>query len=164
MSIDKTLVSGSVTMLLLKLLSEKDMYGYEMISTLRERSQNVFELKAGSLYPLLHNLEGKNIVASYEKEVLGKCTKVLSHNQRGGMQYWFRNKKMERICRCCSRRHVIGGVIYMEEYLKTLLEQIRCKKAHASIYHEIRGAHRRTGGRQYSRGHEQRRCFKSGAK
>ena len=39
----------------------------------------------------------------------------------------------------------------MEEYLKTLLEQIRCKKAHASIYHEIRG-------------HEQRRCFKSGAK
>lgn len=27
----------------------------------------------------------------------------------------------------------------MEEYLKTLLEQIRCKKAHASIYHEIRG-------------------------
>ena len=41
MSIDKTLVSGSVTMLLLKLLSEKDMYGYEMISTLRERSQNV---------------------------------------------------------------------------------------------------------------------------
>ena len=42
----------------------------------------------------------------------------------------------------------------MEEYLKTLLEQIRCKKAHASIYH----------GRQYSRGHEQRRCFKSGAK
>ena len=62
MSIDKTLVSGSVTMLLLKLLSEKDMYGYEMISTLRERSQNVFELKAGSLYPLLHNLEGKNII------------------------------------------------------------------------------------------------------
>ena len=42
MSIDKTLVSGSVTMLLLKLLSEKDMYGYEMISTLRDRSQNVF--------------------------------------------------------------------------------------------------------------------------
>ena len=37
MSIDKTLVSGSVTMLLLKLLSEKDMYGYEMISTLVER-------------------------------------------------------------------------------------------------------------------------------
>ena len=83
MSIDKTLVSGSVTMLLLKLLSEKDMYGYEMISTLRERSQNVFELKAGSLYPLLHNLEGKNIVASYEKEVLGKVRKYYHITNEG---------------------------------------------------------------------------------
>ena len=73
MSIDKTLVSGSVTMLLLKLLSEKDMYGYEMISTLR----------AGSLYPLLHNLEGKNIVASYEKEVLGKVRKYYHITKEG---------------------------------------------------------------------------------
>ena len=47
MAVDRSLVSGSTTMLLLKLLSEKDMYGYEMIETLREKSQNVFELKAG---------------------------------------------------------------------------------------------------------------------
>ena len=33
MPIDKTLVSGSMSMLILKLLSEKDMYGYEMIDT-----------------------------------------------------------------------------------------------------------------------------------
>ena len=70
-------------MLLLKLLSEKDMYGYEMISTLRERSQNFFELKAGSLYPLLHKLEGKNIVASYEKEVLGKVRKYYHITKEG---------------------------------------------------------------------------------
>ena len=57
MAVDKSLVSGSTGMLLLKLLSEKDMYGYEMIETLRERSQNVFELKAGTLYPLLHAME-----------------------------------------------------------------------------------------------------------
>ena len=59
MTIEKSLTSGSMTMLLLKLLSEKDMYGYEMIDTLRKRSQNVFELKAGTLYPLLHGLEEK---------------------------------------------------------------------------------------------------------
>ena len=53
MAVDRSLVSGSTTMLLLKLLSEKDMYGYEMIETLREKSQNVFELKAGTLYPCL---------------------------------------------------------------------------------------------------------------
>ena len=49
MSVDKTLLSGSMTMLLLKLLDEKDMYGYEMIDTLRKKSNNVFELKSGNL-------------------------------------------------------------------------------------------------------------------
>ena len=38
MAVDKSLVSGSMTMLLLKLLEEKDLYGYEMIETLRECS------------------------------------------------------------------------------------------------------------------------------
>ena len=59
MAFDKALISGSMSMLLLKLLEEKDMYGYEMIETLRKKSNNVFELKAGSLYPLLHSLEEK---------------------------------------------------------------------------------------------------------
>ena len=83
MAVDKTLVSGSMAMLLLKLLSEKDMYGYEMIDTLRKRSQNVFELKAGSMYPLLHGLEEKNLLTSYEEEVLGKVRKYYSITREG---------------------------------------------------------------------------------
>ena len=59
MAVEKSLVSGSMTMLLLGLLKEKDMYGYEMIDTLRRKSRNVFELKAGTLYPLLHGMEEK---------------------------------------------------------------------------------------------------------
>ncbi len=83
MSVDKALVSGSMAMLLLKLLSEKDMYGYEMIDTLRKRSQNVFELKAGSMYPLLHSLEEKNYLTSYEEEVSGKVRKYYSITGEG---------------------------------------------------------------------------------
>ena len=45
MAVDKSLVSGSTMMLILKLLEEKDMYGYEMIETLREKSENVFDNK-----------------------------------------------------------------------------------------------------------------------
>lgn len=75
MKIEKSLVSGSMTLLILRLLEEKDMYGYEMIEALREKSQNVFELKAGTLYPLLHGLEEKNFVSSYEQEVMGKVRK-----------------------------------------------------------------------------------------
>lgn len=83
MTIDKSLASGSTAMLLLKLLSEKDMYGYEMIETLRTRSQNVFELKAGTLYPLLHSLEEKQLLKVYEKEVAGKVRKYYSITRKG---------------------------------------------------------------------------------
>ena len=75
MAIDRSLVSGSMGMMILRLLTEKDMYGYEMIDTLKKRSENVFELKAGTLYPLLHGLEEKQFVISYEQEVLGKVRK-----------------------------------------------------------------------------------------
>lgn len=83
MVVSKNLVSGSMTMLLLKLLSEQDMYGYEMISVLRERSENVFELKAGTLYPMLHSLEEKNLLEAYEQEALGKVRKYYSITKEG---------------------------------------------------------------------------------
>lgn len=66
MLVDKSLISGSTTMLILKLLEEKDMYGYEMIESLSKKSNNVFSLKAGTLYPILHSLEEKDMVKSYE--------------------------------------------------------------------------------------------------
>ncbi len=84
MAIEKSLLSGSMTMLILKLLSEKDMYGYEMISTLREKSQNIFELKAGTLYPILHNLESKGMLKCYEQEAFGKVRKYYSITKEGG--------------------------------------------------------------------------------
>lgn len=83
MAIEKSLISGSMTMLILKLLSEKDMYGYEMIDTLRKKSQNVFELKAGTLYPLLHGLEEKGLLTVYEKEYSGKIRKYYSLTKEG---------------------------------------------------------------------------------
>lgn len=81
--IEKSLVSGSMTMLILRLLSEKDMYGYEMIETLRQKSQNVFELKAGTLYPLLHGLEEKGFLTAYESDYAGKIRKYYSITTSG---------------------------------------------------------------------------------
>ena len=83
MAVDKSLLTGSMTLLVLKLLSEKDMYGYEMIDTLRKKSQNVFELKAGTLYPLLHGLEEKGMLKVYEQEFLGKTRKYYSITKEG---------------------------------------------------------------------------------
>lgn len=110
MAIDKTLVSGSVTMLLLKLLSKKDMYGYEMIMTLRERSNNVFELKAGSLYPLLHSMEEKNLVTSYEQEVLGKVRKYYSLTNEGKKALKHKEEEWKEYTQAVADVMVILGV------------------------------------------------------
>lgn len=83
MAVEKSIISGSMTMLLLSLLSEKDMYGYEMIDTLRQKSQNVFELKAGTMYPLLHGMEEKGLLSVYEKSVSGKTRKYYRITKEG---------------------------------------------------------------------------------
>ena len=93
MAVEKSLISGSMTMLILKLLSEKDMYGYEMIDTLRQKSQNVFELKAGTLYPLLHNLEEKGLLTVYEQEYAAKTRKYYSITKNG--ESFLKKKKEE---------------------------------------------------------------------
>ncbi len=64
---DKKLMTIGTSMLLLKLLEERDMYGYEMIRELEEKSNRVFALKEGTMYPILHALEEQGAVESYEK-------------------------------------------------------------------------------------------------
>ena len=68
MTVDKSLLAGSTTMLVLKLLDGQDMYGYQMIEELSRRSERAFALKTGTLYPLLHSLEEKELIISYEKD------------------------------------------------------------------------------------------------
>ena len=72
MTINKSLITGSTTMLILKLLEDRDMYGYLMIEELRKRSDNTFDLKAGTLYPLLHGLEEQGMLESYEESADSK--------------------------------------------------------------------------------------------
>ena len=59
---DRELKRGTLEMILLKLLAEKPMYGYELVSTLEERSQGRFQIKEGTLYPVLYRLESAGSV------------------------------------------------------------------------------------------------------
>ncbi len=65
MKFEKSLVAGSTAMLVLSLLSDADKYGYEMVLELARRSNKAFELKEGTLYPLLHALEKAGEVRAY---------------------------------------------------------------------------------------------------
>ena len=92
MGVTENLKRGVTELVLLGLLTQQDMYGYEMIDTLRQKSQNVFELKAGTLYPLLHSLEDKGFLTVYEQEAAGKTRKYYSLTKQGR---GFLEKKIE---------------------------------------------------------------------
>ena len=84
MSIDKSLISGSTSMLVMKLLEEQDMYGYQMIEELARRSNDVFQMKEGTLYPILHGLEKGKYLSSYEQQApTGRMRKYYRLTRRG---------------------------------------------------------------------------------
>ena len=84
MKIDKSLISGSTTLLILSLLSREELYGYQMITELSRRSDHTFELKEGTLYPILHGLEADGLVTVREKAAeTGRMRKYYRITKRG---------------------------------------------------------------------------------
>lgn len=65
MNIDKGLLSGSLGLMIMRLLSEEDMYGYQIVKELAARSEDAFAMKEGTLYPLLHTMERTGWLQSY---------------------------------------------------------------------------------------------------
>jgi DNA-binding PadR family transcriptional regulator len=62
---NKALLKGNTQTLILSLLNQKNMYGYEIIKKLEIRSNELFNLKEGTLYPILHSLEKSKYIESY---------------------------------------------------------------------------------------------------
>jgi len=62
MSKSYELITSSTDSLLLCLLTEQPMYGYQIIKELRGRSQGYFNFKEGTLYPALHRLESEGLI------------------------------------------------------------------------------------------------------
>lgn len=67
MANEKSPFFGNTTMIILKLLEEKDMYGYQIVEEITIKTNNAFNLKTGSLYPILHALEKDGMVTSYDE-------------------------------------------------------------------------------------------------
>jgi len=107
MKIDRTLLSGSSAMLVLRLLEEGDMYGYQITEQLAVRSQNVFEMKSGTLYPLLHTLEQKGFVSAYERMEGGRERRYYSITAAGKKQLEEKQEEWSSFSEAVNR--VLGG-------------------------------------------------------
>ena len=67
--INKQLKKGVLNILILKMISTRDRYGYELIQELDEISLGYYKLKEGSLYPVFYRLEDDGLIQSYKVEV-----------------------------------------------------------------------------------------------
>jgi PadR family transcriptional regulator PadR len=65
-------MSGVPELLVLRLLSQQEMYGYELVRAIRLTSRERIVLAEGVVYPLLHALEEQGVLRSKEKAVDGR--------------------------------------------------------------------------------------------
>jgi PadR family transcriptional regulator PadR len=75
MNYDRELLKGSTDSLLLRLISNEPMYGYQIIKEIEKRSNGYFQFKEGTLYPALHRLEKSGFVS-------GKWQKLSNGQER----------------------------------------------------------------------------------
>jgi PadR family transcriptional regulator PadR len=75
---------GGLDLLILSLLGEREMYGYEIVTELAKRSDETFMLREGTLYPLLHRLEKEGAVAAREDKAAGRPRRYYRLTKKGG--------------------------------------------------------------------------------
>lgn len=69
---ERQMKKGVLDMLVLKLLESESKYGYQIIQEMKEKSEETFLLKDGTLYPILYRLEDDGLVVSKWSEAEGK--------------------------------------------------------------------------------------------
>ncbi|MBM7571491.1 PadR family transcriptional regulator [Aquibacillus albus] len=91
---NRELVKGSTSLLVLQLLKERDMYGYELVKEMDKRSDHNFTIKEGTLYPALHKLEKQDYIKCYwQNQTKGPARKYYRITPEG--QYILKEKTNE---------------------------------------------------------------------
>ncbi len=71
-------------MLILYLLSQEDMYGYQLAQEINTRSDGQFDITEGSMYPTLYRLIEKKAISDYKKLSGKRRTRVYYHIEEPG--------------------------------------------------------------------------------
>ena len=83
-SLDTQMLKGAATTLLLTMLAQRPMHGYELAQSVKSRSGGVFAFSEGTIYPLLYSLEDKGLVrGAWEGSEGGRRRKVYKITAEG---------------------------------------------------------------------------------
>ena len=99
---------GSNTLLVLAMLEDADKYGYQIIRELECRSDQTFSMNEGTLYPILHSLEERGEVRSYEREsTAGRLRRYYQLTRQGVKTLARCRREWEKFCKSFGK--VVGG-------------------------------------------------------
>jgi DNA-binding PadR family transcriptional regulator len=73
--INKELLKGSSDIIILAVLADEPLYGYEIAKRIKSQSTDILAMGEGTLYPLLHRLEQARLLESFWKEIDGRKRK-----------------------------------------------------------------------------------------
>ena len=76
-------MSGVPELLLLQLLNEQEMYGYELVKSIRKVTSEAISLGEGVIYPVLHGLEKNGALRARRKMVSGRTRVYYSVTAKG---------------------------------------------------------------------------------
>lgn len=87
MGISEGLKRGTIEIMLLCLLREEDMYGYQLCQKIEEKSHGLFVLQEGSLYPPLYRMLERGLISDRIEHVGKRRTRVYYHLEQIGEEY-----------------------------------------------------------------------------
>jgi PadR family transcriptional regulator PadR len=102
---DTELLKGTLSLLILSLLSRKPMYGYEIAATVHRDTDGAFTWREGSLYPSLHKLEAGGLIAGRweEKTDAGRKRRYYHVTPRGRAVLREKVQSWAELCRAVNR-------------------------------------------------------------
>jgi PadR family transcriptional regulator PadR len=95
---DREFLTGTVGVLILSLLAERPMYGYEILREAERRSARQFQMKEGTLYPALHQMERAGLLkAEWREGETGRARKYYSLTAKGRRHAESKRRQWESI-------------------------------------------------------------------
>jgi PadR family transcriptional regulator PadR len=76
-------LSGVPELMILRLVQDQEMYGYEIVQAIQAQSRGQLSFGEGVVYPVLHGLEKDGALKSQRREVGGRSRVYYSLTSRG---------------------------------------------------------------------------------
>jgi PadR family transcriptional regulator, regulatory protein PadR len=101
---DSELLKGTLSLLILSLLSRKPMYGYEIAATVHRDTDGSFTWREGSLYPSLHKMEADGlIVGEWEEKETGRERRYYHVTKKGKAALREKVQSWTALCQAVNR-------------------------------------------------------------